>query len=342
MRDTTLRGEKLIFLISQPRAGSTLLQRILAGHPEIHTASEPWLMLHPLYALRCDGFAAEYDARLASSALHSFLRTLPGTEEDYHQGVRQMALHLYDRALEGSGRQYFLDKTPRYYLVIPELYRTFPQAHYLFLLRNPLAVLCSIAATWIQEEWLGLYDYRHDLLRAPDLLLQGIELLGESGLVVRYEGLVANPIAEIQRICKWLGIPLLPDMIEYGSRPQAHWPFGDQTAVYQRRRPDAENLQKWIDSLHDAQVWRVANDYLQWLGPERVQALGYSYQDLHRLLKAHQPHRLLLCATASLPRLLKRPPAQQAPWLRAIVRLRKWVRQQGLWWKGIRAQSVAR
>ena len=56
------QGENLIFIISQPRAGSTLLQRILGGHPEIHTAAEPWIMLHPLYALKSKGCSAEYNA----------------------------------------------------------------------------------------------------------------------------------------------------------------------------------------------------------------------------------------------------------------------------------------
>lgn len=40
-------GENLIFLISQPRAGSTMLQKVLGSHPEIHTVSEPWVALPP-------------------------------------------------------------------------------------------------------------------------------------------------------------------------------------------------------------------------------------------------------------------------------------------------------
>ncbi|MBI4530372.1 MAG: sulfotransferase, partial [Candidatus Latescibacteria bacterium] len=69
------QGEHLIFLISQPRAGSTLLQRILGGHPDIHTVPEPWLMLHPLYALRSDGYQTEYAVDVAHTSLREFLRT---------------------------------------------------------------------------------------------------------------------------------------------------------------------------------------------------------------------------------------------------------------------------
>jgi hypothetical protein len=38
---------KLVFLISLPRAGSTLLQRLLMGHPLVASCGEPWLALPP-------------------------------------------------------------------------------------------------------------------------------------------------------------------------------------------------------------------------------------------------------------------------------------------------------
>jgi hypothetical protein len=52
-------GKNLIFLISQPRAGSTLTQAILGSHRDIYTLSEPWLMLHPIYALRPEDYQGE-------------------------------------------------------------------------------------------------------------------------------------------------------------------------------------------------------------------------------------------------------------------------------------------
>src|SRR5713101_1022969 len=146
-------GENLIFIISQPRAGSTLLQRILAGHPRIFATAEPWLMLHPLYALKDCGLKAEYDATLARSALGDFCEILQGGEEAYVEAIRAMSVSLYNNALRAGGRERFLDKTPRYYFVCEELRRVFPKAKYIFLLRNPLSVLASILATWVKQDW---------------------------------------------------------------------------------------------------------------------------------------------------------------------------------------------
>src|SRR6202012_2553875 len=89
-------GENLVFLISQPRSGSTLLQRILAGHEEVFTTAEPWIMLHLMHGLKRNGHTADYNAEWARNALADFCESLPGGEEDYVAAARGMAIHLYN------------------------------------------------------------------------------------------------------------------------------------------------------------------------------------------------------------------------------------------------------
>ena len=214
----TNSGENLIFLISQPRAGSTLLQRILAGHPEIHATAEPWLMLHPAYALRRQGLWAEYDACLAHEALEDFLKVLPRGQETYIEAIGRMYTSLYEGALTGTGKTYLLDNTPRYYFSIPELHRLFPKAKYIILLRNPLAVLASILNTWVKGDWRLLSKFRYDLLAAPQLLLEGIELLANKAIIVHYEELVSMPEEVTRRICLFLNLDFFPNVLEYGNQ----------------------------------------------------------------------------------------------------------------------------
>ena len=121
-------------------------------------------MLHPLYALRSSGFKAEFNEKLASNALTEFFKALPEGSDDYVAGLRRMFGYLYSRALEGSNKSHFLDKTPRYYFIIPELHRVFPEARYIILLRNPLAVLASILDSWTRRNWFSLHRFRHCLL----------------------------------------------------------------------------------------------------------------------------------------------------------------------------------
>jgi hypothetical protein len=185
--ETHSLGENLIFLISQPRAGSTLLQRILNGHSDIHTTAEPWIMLHPLYALKKNGLIAEFDSNLARQGLEDFISQVPERQELYFKALRHMGCTLYNRMLEVSGKRFFLDKTPRYYLIIPELKKVFPKAKFIFLLRNPLAVLSSTLKIWFQNnpEILQKSPNYLDIIQGPSHLIQGIQLLKEDALVVK-------------------------------------------------------------------------------------------------------------------------------------------------------------
>ena len=50
-----MEGKKIIFLISLPRSGSTLLQKMLTVSPEIYSVAEPWLMLPLAFMLKKEG-----------------------------------------------------------------------------------------------------------------------------------------------------------------------------------------------------------------------------------------------------------------------------------------------
>lgn len=285
-----MRGEMLenhlIFVISQPRAGSTLLQRILAGHPKVHTIAEPWLMLHPVYALRDNGHEAEYNAILAYRALQDFLSCLDRGQQHYFEALRRMALHLYGTACEQAGKTYFLDKTPRYSLIIPELAQIFPKARFIILLRNPLAVLASILTTWVKGDWIRLSRHHHNLLVAPRLLLQGIQLLDDRAIVVHYENLVSEPARQVATLCASLGLEFQPDMLEYGSRPSPSGRYGDPTGIQQHSRPTTLGLDRWPELGRARQTRHFARDYLEALGPELLAGLGYDYAELEAELSA--------------------------------------------------------
>lgn len=273
-------GESLIFLISQPRAGSTLLQRILAGHPLIHTSAEPWLMLHPVYALKQEGLQAEYEAGWARTALLDFLANYADGTETYLQAVRAFASVLYGRALAGTGKRFFLDKTPRYYFIIPELRTFFPRARFVFLIRNPLAVLASILATWVQGDWAKLTFYRYDLLLAPQRILEGIKLLSDKAIVVKYEELVTTPSETIDAVCRQLGLHFSDNMLNYGRRPAPRGAFGDPGGVDRHMGPTPDSVNSWQELSATPQARHFAHAYLHELGPELIAALGYQWQEL--------------------------------------------------------------
>lgn len=284
-------GNNLIFLISQPRAGSTLLQRIIGAHPDVHTGSEPWVMLHPLFARRKTGVETVYSHDLATRALDDFIASLPGKEGEYIEALRTMYGSLYETILQSTGKKRFLDKTPRYYFILKELHELFPEARFIILFRNPLAVLASIMKTWAGTDWHRLAHHRHDLLDAPDLLLSGVQYLKEKSHIVRYEELVKNPETIIRELCDFLSLSFNSDMIHYNQTARERWRYGDQQTIYDKDRPDPSYADKWIDSTTEPEAWTILKEYLEYLGEKRMGDLGYSYTGSMELMKSHKQPR---------------------------------------------------
>jgi hypothetical protein len=278
-------GDNLIFIISQPRSGSTLLQRVLSGHPEIQTSAETWLLLHPAYAFRTQGIATEYDSKFAAQGVEEFLTNYADGMEVYDDAIREWARVIYDNALHKNNKTYFLDKTPRYFFIIPDLYRLFPRAKFIFLLRNPMAVLSSILSTYIKKDWPVISFFQPDLLKAPSVILEGMALLGDDATVIRYEEFVAAPEDNISRLCQALDITYHKEMLDYSHTDAPKGSLNDPVGIHQHTRPSMDSLDKWKKLSDDAQTRHFAQAYLHHLGHNVIAQLGYSFTDINNALR---------------------------------------------------------
>ncbi len=283
------KGENLIFLISQPRAGSTLTQRILGAHPNIHTQSEPWVMLHPLHAFKPQGLQSAYDSSLYATALKDFAGSLPGGEAEYKDAISATYNGFYNAILEKEGKNIFLDKTPRYYHIIPELSEYFPEAKFIFLWRNPASVIASILSSWVKKNWHTLSQYKDDLLMAPKAIANGIAELGNRAMVLKYEKLVSEPKETINSICRFLNIEYSETLLAFNKISQPNWKFGDENTVKNAKKPDNSKTDNWKVILQHPQSWRIIHEYIVWLNTETITKMGYSYQEISELILKNKP-----------------------------------------------------
>ncbi len=251
-------------------------------------------MLHPIYTLKEKGLKAEYNADMAYNALQDFLTFYADGEETWLEATRAWADVLYSRALQSTGKPFFLDKTPRYYLIIPELYRLFPEAKFVFLIRNPLAVLHSIIDRWVKEDWPRLARYRQDLLVAPNRLLEATEVMGDKAICIHYEALVNKPGETVSQLCGQLDVPFDPEMLNYGTVQAPQGRYGDKTGVRQNTRPIVDSTNKWKQLALQSQAQRFAIAYLDALGADCIEKLGYSYSDLRNLMMTNNPRSSVL------------------------------------------------
>ena len=288
-----MNEEQLVFLISQPRSGSTLTQKLLGAHSNIYTRSEPWLMLHPIYALKDKGISTEYSHHLGRIALNSFIEGLPDEKETYERELKAFYLKLYSYYLKGTQYRYFLDKTPRYYLIIDELMELFPKSKFVILIRNPISVLGSIIQTWTKQNWSMLSNYKCDLISAIDMIDKVASEHRENMYILHYEEIVSNPKDVLDKVFKFLDLEFEEEVLDYCKNNSEKWDLGDQGDVYEKSGVSAENMTKWQDELGDPQYWRVMYDYLLDIGEEKLNRLGYNFSHTLELLEQQMPAKTL-------------------------------------------------
>lgn len=276
-----MAGVTPVFLLSLPRSGSTLLQRMLAVSPEIATAPEPWFLLPLVGSTRVEGTHTAYGQQTCAAALQGLSDGLAGASgTSWPEMVSRFAGQVYDE-LSPAGSRYFVDKTPRYSLIAHELHEWFPEAKFVVLWRNPLAAASSFTRSISEGTWrfwrnhVDLYDGLAnlvDLVRADD---------GDRVLTLRYEDLVTAPTGPLERIGAHLGVDIdIAAATQDFDQVPVPGRIGDHWGAARFQSLSTAPMDEW-QSHYDTPVRRRwARRYLAWLGDDRLDLMGYDRADL--------------------------------------------------------------
>lgn len=253
---------------------------MLAAHPAISTVPEPWILLPLVYATRERGVRAEYWHQAAAQAIKDFGRELP--EGDLDAGVRDLALDLYAKAAEPDAT-YFLDKTPHYHFIAADIIRLFPDGKFVFLWRNPLAILASLLETFRAGRFQPAY-FKRDLVDGYRNLVEARQLAGERAHAVRYEELVSDGEPPWRSLFDFLELDFDPAVLSDFADVSLTGRFGDPTGASRYRSLSTEPLEKWTHTLDGEVRRRWCSRYLDQLGERALEAMGYDAADLRRQL----------------------------------------------------------
>lgn len=279
----------LVFVISPPRAGSTLLQRMMGAHSEIFTHPEPHLIT-PIAHLGVYGNVdkAPYDHINAAEAMHAFIDDLPRGEKDYLDALRAYTDTLYERMLSTGEASYFLDKTPANALVLPFLGRLYPDAKYVVLTRHPLAVFSSYANSFFNGDWRAAHEFNPILERYVPAIGAFLRERPVPLLHVCYEVLVQRPESELERVFAFLGLENDPDAVEYGKSGGAKKGMGDPMTVDQEGRPVTESIDTWAAELAvDSKKVSLAEQMLDRIDAADLAAWEWPIEKIWAAVKAN-------------------------------------------------------
>lgn len=270
-------GNGLAFLLSLPRSGSTLLSAIFSGHGDIHAPSEPWILLslasiYDAEPPRSGVSRTRHDEGWALRAMKDFL-----APAQFTRASREFALSAYQSSLDAAGKAIFVDKTPRYFHILPWIDELFPQAGKIWLKRNPMDVAASYLATWGDTPWQLTGD---PLVPRSYDLTTGLRQLADyagkcSGILqIRYEDLAVDPVPVVERVCAHLKVPYQPGMVEYdkggGLAERRQRSLGDRN-LYSHSAPHAGSIGRWEKVLAPAGIQRLVD----FLGAGIFERMGY-------------------------------------------------------------------
>jgi tetratricopeptide (TPR) repeat protein len=244
------RARDPIFVLGMPRAGSTLVEQILASHPAIEGTSE--LPHIPILIQR----AIEQGWRSGRRLYPQLIAELPAAEMEA-LGRAYLDAASVHRKLD---RPHFIDKLPNNWLNTGFIHLILPEAKIVDVRREPLSCCLSNFKQHFAKGQAFSYELDHVGAYYRDY----VELMDHvdrvlPGRVHRliYEDLVADPEREIRRLLAYLDLPFDPATLRFHENPRAVRTASSE----QVRRPiNREGLDRW-------------RDFEEWLGPLKT-ALG--------------------------------------------------------------------
>ncbi len=236
-----------IFIVGLPRAGSTLLEQIVASHSQVDGTLELPNILAMAYRLR------KREKISIDGVYPKVLHDLPAEtlKELGQQFIEETRIHRQDAP-------FFIDKMPNNFRHIGLISLILPNAKIIDARRHPMACCFSGFKQLFAEgqdftyslESVGRYyrDYVN-LMDHWDKVLPG------KILRVQYEDVVADTEAQVHRILDYLGLPFEEDCLEFHKTKRSVRTASSEQVrqpIYKSGLEQWRNFEPWLDPLKEA------------------------------------------------------------------------------------------
>jgi tetratricopeptide (TPR) repeat protein len=227
-------GEAPVFIVGLPRSGTTLVDRILGSHSEVHSGGElDHFALAIVDAVRRAGGGAQLCRHelIARSADLDFA----ALGRDYLDRARYAA----------AGSERFTDKMPLNYLYCGLIRRALPNAKIVHVFRSPMAACYAMYKTLFKDG----YPFSYDLAEIARYYIGYRRLMDHwqrtlPGVIhsIGYEALVADPLEEIRALLEFCGLEWQDSCAEFHKNPA---PTTTASAAQVRRPLYDSSVSQW-------------------------------------------------------------------------------------------------
>lgn len=221
-----------IFVLGQPRTGTTLIERIICAHSAVHSAGEL-----QQFGLAVRRVSNHQDPKRFSAAL--FEAALDA------DASRIGALYLEtSRRMQGE-TPHFVDKLPQNYLLIPLILKALPNAKIVHVTRNAADACFASFKQLFADAYLHSYDLaemaRHHC-RYRHLTDTWRERFPGRFVDVSYEDTVRDLEANARRLIEYLEIPWEDKCLRFHEQATA---VSTASAVQVREPAHTRSIDRW-------------------------------------------------------------------------------------------------
>jgi tetratricopeptide (TPR) repeat protein len=236
-----------IFIVGLPRAGSTLLEQILASHSRVegtHELADIQRMVMELQGRDPDLTNPHYPRVLAELRAGDFLRL----GEKY----------VRDTRVYRTGKPRFIDKMPNNFRHIGLIHLILPNARIIDARREPLACCFSNFKQLFangQEFTYGIEDIARYYRTYVELMRHWDEVLPGRILRVWHEDVVENLEASVRRILDFCGLPFEPACVEFYKTERSVLSASSEQVrqpIFRDGLEQWRNYEPWLGPLKDA------------------------------------------------------------------------------------------
>ncbi|NMP30276.1 hypothetical protein HII17_01775 [Thalassotalea sp. M1531] len=224
-------GEKAIFICGLPRSGTTLVEQIIASHPQVNAGDELLYLAQASQAI--------LQNHNLQSPFPNWVKQL--NNKHWHE----IGEHYLQACQPLANGNYLTDKMPLNYKAIGIIHQALPKAKIIYVRRNKEDVIWGC-----YKQILGqgnsfansLSDLEQFYSAHSQLMDHWLKHLKDKVLVVDYENLVSTPEVVTQSICEFLSLDYQQSMLEFYKKQE---PVHTVSSTQVRKPITQKHLNDW-------------------------------------------------------------------------------------------------
>ena len=236
-----------IFIVGLPRAGSTLVEQIIASHSQVDGTLELPNILSASFQLR--GRGRKKTDGLYPKILHDL-----SAEKLKSLGER----YIHDTRIHRKDAPFFTDKMPNNFRHIGLIHLILPNAKIIDARRNPMACCFSGFKQHFaegQEFTYGLENIGTYYKDYVDLMDHWDDVIPEKILRVQYEDVVSDTEIQVRRILDYLDLPFEEACVEFHKTKRSVRTASSEQVrqpIFKSGLEQWRHFEPWLDPLKEA------------------------------------------------------------------------------------------